>query len=108
MKVAADMDARYVFIEPPSMEELERRLRGRATDPEEAIRRRLKNATAEIQTAHTLPFHAFVVNDTVKQAYADLRGIVAPQVLECRRLRELKVHLARGGGVRTATFRDRT
>jgi guanylate kinase len=40
--------ANYIFIAPPSMEELENRLRGRATETEEAIQRRLGNAAREI------------------------------------------------------------
>ena len=37
----SDLDALYIFISPPSMEELERRLRGRGTEKEDAILRRL-------------------------------------------------------------------
>lgn len=42
------LDAFYLFIAPPSMEELEKRLRGRATDSEEAMLRRLANAKGEL------------------------------------------------------------
>jgi guanylate kinase len=44
----SDLDALYIFIAPPSMEELERRLRGRGTESEDAIVRRLGNAKAEM------------------------------------------------------------
>ncbi len=44
----SDLDALYIFISPPSMEELERRLRGRGTEKEEAIVRRLANAKGEM------------------------------------------------------------
>jgi len=40
-----------VFLLPPDMEELERRLRGRGTDPDEEVRRRLEVAKGEIQQA---------------------------------------------------------
>ena len=42
------LDARYLFIAPPSMEELEKRLRGRGTESEEAIQKRLANAQGEM------------------------------------------------------------
>lgn len=44
----SDLDAIYIFISPPSMEELEKRLRGRGTESEEAIVRRLGNAQTEM------------------------------------------------------------
>lgn len=42
------LDAYYLFISPPSMEELEKRLRGRGTEKEEAIQKRLGNAQGEM------------------------------------------------------------
>jgi guanylate kinase len=42
------LDAIYVFIAPPSMEELEKRLRGRGTESEEAVLKRLENAKEEL------------------------------------------------------------
>ena len=42
----------YVFLLPPSLSELERRLRGRGTDDEASIARRLSNAASEIRQAH--------------------------------------------------------
>lgn len=42
------LDAIYIFIAPPSMEELEKRLRGRGTEKEEAILKRLGNAKEEL------------------------------------------------------------
>ena len=44
----SDLDALYIFISPPSMEELEKRLRGRGTESEDAIIKRLGNAKAEM------------------------------------------------------------
>jgi guanylate kinase len=52
-----------VFILPPSMEELERRIRGRATDDEETIQKRLRNAWDEIALADR--YQMQVVNDDV-------------------------------------------
>ncbi len=61
------------FILPPSMEELERRLRHRATDANDAIARRL--ATAHEELTHYGEYDYLVVNDNLDQAYAKLRAI---------------------------------
>ncbi len=64
--------AYFVFILPPSKEELERRLRGRGTDSRESVSRRLENAAGELSQAHW--FDALVLNDDLELAYADLRA----------------------------------
>lgn len=61
------------FILPPSMEELERRLRRRATDAEDVIGRRLAMAHEEL--THYGEYDYLVVNDNIDQAYARLRAI---------------------------------
>lgn len=63
-----------VFILPPSRAELERRLRGRASDSEEVIERRLRNSRGEIQ--HACEFDYILINDVFEQACADLQSIV--------------------------------
>ena len=50
-----------VFIMPPSMKELERRLRGRKTDSEEAIQRRLANAKGEME--HWREYDYLLINE---------------------------------------------
>ena len=67
-------DAVTVFVLPPSMEELERRLRARDKDDEQAIRRRMANAAEEI--AHLTEFEYVIINDSFEQARADLAAIV--------------------------------
>lgn len=62
------------FILPPTMDELHRRLEGRATDSAEVIERRFAKAQLEIE--HYLFFDYLVVNDDVEHAHASLRGIV--------------------------------
>jgi guanylate kinase len=64
-----------VFILPPSIAELERRLRGRGTDSEERIRRRLRDALGDI--SHWSEFDYAVVNERVETAVAALADIVA-------------------------------
>jgi guanylate kinase len=63
-----------VFILPPSLAELERRLRGRGTEDETTTLRRLTAAKSEI--AHYGFFDYVIVNDAVDRAHDQLRGIV--------------------------------
>ncbi|MCH5276324.1 MAG: guanylate kinase [Desulfovibrionaceae bacterium] len=65
-------EARFVFILPPSLEVLAQRLHSRGTDSEEAIKVRLVNAKVEIGTCHW--FDAWIVNNDLEQAYAELRA----------------------------------
>ena len=62
-----------VFILPPSMPDLERRLRARAQDEDDVIRRRLQRAPGEI--AHWGEYDYVLVNDDFDHAYADLTHI---------------------------------
>lgn len=67
-------DAVSIFILPPSLTILEARLRGRATDTDEVIARRLNEAKSEIQQA--FQFDYAVVNEDLEQAEADLVHII--------------------------------
>lgn len=67
-------DCQSIFILPPSRAELERRLRTRASDSEEAIKRRLMDSRVDI--AHATEFDYIVVNDDLDDALRDLRAIV--------------------------------
>ena len=69
----------YVFLLPPSLSELERRLRGRGTDDEASIARRLSNAASEIRQAHW--FDAWIVNDNLDKAYDELRAVYLASTL---------------------------
>jgi guanylate kinase len=66
-----------IFILPPSRPELERRLRGRGTDTEEVIQRRLRDAASDM--THWREFDHVVVNDDFAEALAQLQAIVAGQ-----------------------------
>jgi guanylate kinase len=66
-------DSVLVFILPPSMAELERRLRRRATDTPEAIERRLAMATRELE--HFGEYDFLVVNDNLETALKELSSI---------------------------------
>jgi guanylate kinase len=61
-----------LFIKPPSLEELERRIRGRGTDSEEAIRRRLQRASVEL--AAEQEFDGVLVNGDLEAAVAELEA----------------------------------
>ena len=63
-----------VFIVPPTYEELERRLRGRGTDAEDVIQKRLKRALEEIQEVGMYDY--LVVNDVVDNAAKELDAIM--------------------------------
>jgi guanylate kinase len=71
---AARPESVSVFILPPSREELERRLRGRGSDDEAEIERRLAEARAEI--SHWAEFRHLIVNDDFEGALATLSGLV--------------------------------
>lgn len=62
----------YVFILPPSLEELEQRLRLRGSESEETLQERMGNALHEMRQAHW--FDAWVVNDDLNSAYDQLRA----------------------------------
>ena len=62
-----------VFILPPSLRELERRLRQRATDADEVIQQRLKVARSEL--AHYDEYDYLIMNDDLDRAYDALRAI---------------------------------
>ncbi|MEF2145210.1 MAG: guanylate kinase [Desulfovibrionaceae bacterium] len=66
-------DGLYVFLLPPSRQELEKRLRGRGTDAEEAIQKRLGNAVRELEAARG--FDYWIINDDLETAYDNLRAV---------------------------------
>ena len=63
-----------IFILPPSLDVLHRRLAGRGQDSEEVIERRMKDARAEISHWHEFDF--LIINDDFDEALADLQSIV--------------------------------
>jgi guanylate kinase len=72
---AGDLPCLLVFLLPPSMDELERRLRGRHTEDEDEIERRLETARAEM--ARQDEFDLRVVNDDAERAAAEIDAYVA-------------------------------
>jgi guanylate kinase len=70
-------DCVSVFVLPPARATLAERLARRATDTDEVIRRRLKDAAADM--AHYREFDYVVVNDDFDKAVAELKRIIAGQ-----------------------------
>jgi guanylate kinase len=69
-----------IFVAPPSFEELERRIRGRGTEEEEAIQRRLARARQELAAA--AEFDAVLVNDDLETAGQDLAQLMGLDAVE--------------------------
>jgi guanylate kinase len=88
-------DVVSVFILPPSMHELERRLRGRASETEETLRRRY--AVAEREIEHYALFDYIVVNDEVQRAFDELRSITVAERARRQRRARLAEALLRAG-----------
>lgn len=87
-------ECRSIFVLPPSREALEQRLRGRKTDSDEVIARRLRDSLADL--SHWSEFDYIVVNDDFDRATAELEAIVTGQGEHLRRDRaELRELLAR-------------
>ena len=70
-------DAVTIFVRPSSTEELERRLRGRATETSEAIERRLEVARRELACAPRYQYQ--VINDDVERAVEEICKIIDPE-----------------------------
>ncbi len=72
-----------IFVLPPSLEELERRLRDRRTDSPEVIERRLRDALSDM--SHWDEFDYVIINDKLRQAVDDLETVLAGEDRSCAR-----------------------
>src|SRR6056297_4017546 len=79
-------EAVMIFIAPPSLAELERRLRGRGTDDEAKIQKRLARAREEIRAVRE--FDYAVVNDELGRAVQDFQAVVRAERVRAERLRD--------------------
>jgi guanylate kinase len=80
-KVRGDMAS--IFVLPPSIAELERRLRQRAQDDEPVIKTRMAKAADEL--SHWAEYDYVVINDEIERAFADVRTILAAERLKRER-----------------------
>ena len=87
LNAALPGDVVGVFVLPPSLLALEQRLRGRASDPEPEIARRMQAARSEI--AHWAEFDHIVVNRNLDDAVADVRAIL--HAARCSTARQIEL-----------------
>ena len=77
-----NMDCYYIFVKPPSLEELERRLRSRGTESEESVSRRLDIAKEELAYAEQPGnFHTAIINDDLEEAYTEFKNTIHLEVV---------------------------
>ena len=78
-------DGVYIFLLPPSLNELKRRIEGRGSETPDSLKRRLQAAVAEIQIGREYDYA--VVNDTVDNAVAQIEAILVAE--RCRVARSI-------------------
>ena len=71
-----NLDAMFVFIKPPSMEELARRLRAMGSESDDAITQRLDCAQREMECSEQGAYDKIIVNDDLDKAYAELEDFI--------------------------------
>jgi len=74
MLLKGKIDATFIFVSPPNLEELKRRLQMRKTENESSLKERLSWAQKEMETAKNYDYH--FINDDLETAYQILRSIV--------------------------------
>lgn len=88
---ASNLDPLYLFIAPPSFQELRVRLSGRGTENEDSIAKRLAAAVKEIDYAREPGVHdVVVVNDDIEKAYEKLKKIALAESSEGDSLPDLQ------------------
>lgn len=81
--------ASHIFIAPPGLPELEKRLRGRGTESEETIQVRLKNAAGEMKAA--ADYEYLIINDKIEEAATLLSAIILAERARAHRLPSGKI-----------------
>jgi guanylate kinase len=82
---AQQLDARYMFLAPPSLASLESRLRGRGTDKEEVINKRLEAASGELKASKEPGlFDQILVNDDLEKCYGEFARMMDEEIQRCR------------------------
>ncbi|XP_076451787.1 uncharacterized protein LOC143287565 isoform X2 [Babylonia areolata] len=87
---AANMSPRprFVFVKPPSLDALKSRLKGRGTETEESLKKRLDTAQDALDYAsQPCAYDHIIVNDDVDVAYEKLKGILIADITELQRAR---------------------
>ena len=86
-------DGLFIFLVPPSLAELERRIRGRGSETEESLQKRMGSACKEIEDGKKYSY--VVVNDTVKHAVQRILAIRAAEHCRVDRNQEIFEELAK-------------
>jgi len=73
---ASDLDCKYVFVQPPSIEELEKRLRGRGSETEDSLKKRLETVQSALDFSKTGCYDVVITNDDLERAYAELKNFL--------------------------------
>ena len=89
-------EAVFVFLLPPTMEELKNRIIKRGTETEEDINRRFENAFKELDFVGKYDY--FVVNNKVDEAVADIEAIIKAERLRVKRHSDIKNKVISQGG----------
>jgi guanylate kinase len=89
-------EAVYVFLLPPTPEELSRRLKRRGSESEEAIKRRLAKSYEEIK--HIVNYDYYIINDDLGRAAEQLRQIILSEWSRVSRLDLEKLRVIWEGG----------
>ncbi|ODV62988.1 guanylate kinase [Ascoidea rubescens DSM 1968] len=71
-----DLNARYLFLSPPSITELHNRLEGRGTETPESLKKRIDTASKEMEFAKTGVHDQIIVNDDLEKAYTELKKFI--------------------------------
>ncbi len=87
-------EAIFIFLLPPTMDELRSRLEIRGTESKEDIDRRFNNAFKELDFVGEYDY--FVVNNTVEQAVTDIKNIIAAERLRVKRHKRIKENVTEG------------
>ena len=80
----SDLDGIFIFILPPGMQELRKRLDFRNTDTDKVIKQRMNNASKEI--AQAVYFDYLVVNDVLEKAVDTVRSIIKAETVRTARM----------------------
>lgn len=88
-------EAVFIFLLPPTMEELKNRIVKRGTETEEDINRRYENAFKELDFVGNYDY--FVINNVVEDAVLDIEAIIKAEKLRVKRHSDIKNKVLKGG-----------
>lgn len=93
-------EAVFIFLLPPTMDELRNRIVKRGTETEEDINTRFSNAFKELDFVGEYDF--FVVNDKVENAVKDIEAIIKSERLRVKRYADIKLEVLKQEGIKDA------